>query len=67
MKRDFVQRYFDGTVEEEEVYLTEYQTYQDALKQIGKFIDSVYNNKRIHSALGYLTPVQYEAQWRAEQ
>lgn len=54
------------TLKEEEVYLTEYQTYQDALKQIGKFIDIVYNKKRIHSALGYLTPVQYEAQWRVE-
>ena len=48
-------------------YLTEYETYEDALKQIGKFIDIVYNKKRIHSALGYLTPVQYEAQWRVEQ
>ena len=46
--------------------ITEYATYQDALKHIGKFIDIVYNKKRIHSALGYLTPVQYEAQWRAE-
>ena len=55
------------TLKEEEVYLTEYETYEDALKQIGKFIDIVYNKKRIHSALGYLTPVQYEAQWRAEQ
>lgn len=55
------------TLKEEEVYLTEYETYEDALKQIGKFIDIVYNKKRIHSALGYLTPIQYEAQWRAEQ
>jgi putative transposase len=55
------------TLKEEQVHLTEYQTYEDALKHIGKFIDIVYNKKRIHSALGYLTPVQYEAQWRAEQ
>lgn len=55
------------TLKEEEVYLSDYETYQDALKNIGKFIDVVYNKKRIHSALGKLTPVQFEAQWLAQQ
>ena len=55
------------TLKEEEVYLSDYETYQDALKNIGKFIDVVYNKKRIHSALGKLTPAQFEAQWQAEQ
>lgn len=54
------------TLKEEEVYLSEYDTYQDALKNIGAFIDGVYNKKRIHSALGKLSPAQFEMQWRAE-
>ena len=55
------------TLKEEEVYLSDYETYQDALKNIGKFIDVVYNKKRIHSALGRLSPAQFEAQWQAQQ
>ena len=51
------------TIKEEEVYLNEYQDYQDAYLQIGKFIDEVYDKKRIHSSLGYLTPVEFEQQW----
>jgi transposase InsO family protein len=55
------------TIKEEEVYLSEYRDYEDALNQIGHFIDEVYLSKRIHSALGYLTPVEYEAQWHKQQ
>lgn len=55
------------TIKEEEVYLTEYQDYEEALDQIGHFIDDVYLTKRIHSALGYLTPAEYEAQWQKQQ
>ena len=55
------------TIKEEEVYLTEYQDYEDALAQIGHFIDEVYLTKRIHSSLGYLTPAEYEAQWQMKQ
>jgi putative transposase len=54
------------TVKEEEVALTEYQDYADARRQLGRFLDGVYNRKRIHSALGYLTPVEFEHQWRAQ-
>jgi transposase InsO family protein len=39
----------------------------DAREQIGRFIDDVYLSKRIHSSLGYLTPAEFEAQWRAQQ
>lgn len=55
------------TLKEEEVYLSEYATYAQALKHIGRFIDAVYNRKRIHSALGDLSPMQFEAEWRRQQ
>jgi transposase InsO family protein len=55
------------TIKEEEVALTEYQDYADAYRQLGRFLDCVYNHKRIHSSLGYLTPEEYEQQWRKEQ
>ena len=42
------------TIKEEEADLSQYQTFGDALAQIGYFIDDVYQKKRIHSALGYL-------------
>lgn len=48
------------TIKEEEVDLSEYRTFQEAREQIGAFIEQVYNLKRIHSALGYLTPREYE-------
>lgn len=40
------------TIKEGEVALTEYQGYADARRQLGRFLDGVYNRKRIHSALG---------------
>jgi transposase InsO family protein len=53
------------TIKEEEVNLSEYCDYYDARRRIGQFLDEVYQHKRIHSALGYLTPVEFEQQWRA--
>lgn len=53
------------TIKEEEVNLSEYRDFYDARRRIGAFLDDVYQHKRIHSALGYLTPAEYEAQWRA--
>jgi putative transposase len=55
------------TIKEEEVDLSEYRDLDDARKQIGCFIDQVYMQKRIHSALGYLTPAEFEADWRRTQ
>jgi putative transposase len=55
------------TIKEEEVDLTEYQDFADAWRQLGRFHDDVYNQKRIHSAVGYLTPSEFEQQWIAMQ
>ena len=55
------------TIKEEEVDLSEYLDYGDALQQIGRFLDDVYTHKRIHSSLGYLTPAEFEVQWLEER
>ena len=52
------------TIKEEEVNLSEYRDFADAQRQLTRFLDDVYNVKRIHSALGYLTPREFEEQWR---
>jgi len=54
------------TIKEEEVYLSEYEDYDDALRQLGHFLDDVYMHKRIHSALGYLTPVEFQSLWLSQ-
>ena len=55
------------TIKEEEVDLSDYIDFADVYRQIGRFLEDVYNTKRIHSALGYLTPVEFEAAWRMAQ
>jgi len=58
---------FMKTLKCEEVYLKEYQTYQEALENIGEFIEieKIYNCKRLHSGIGYLPPVEFEAAFAA--
>jgi len=55
----FMESFFK-TLKAEEVYLTEYETIRDVLNSIPKFIQEMYNVKRMHSSLGYLSPVEYE-------
>ena len=50
------------TLKEEEVHLNAYEDIHEARARIGNFITQVYNQKRPHSALGYLTPVEFEQQ-----
>ena len=54
---------FMRTIKEEEVDLSEYLDFGDAHHQVRRFIEDVYNKKRIHSSLGYLTPMEYEYAW----
>ena len=51
---------FMRTVKYEEVYLADYQTLTEARASIKRFIEEVYNRKRLHSALGYRPPVEFE-------
>ncbi len=50
------------TLKEEEVHLNDYQNITEARERIGHFITQVYHLKRPHSALGYLTPVEFSQQ-----
>lgn len=52
------------TIKEEEVELSDYRDFAEARTQICHLIDRVYNVKRIPSSLGYLTPIEFEEQWR---
>jgi putative transposase len=51
---------FMKTIKTEEVYLFSYETILDVADRIGRFIEEVYNEKRVHSSLGYLTPKEFE-------
>jgi transposase InsO family protein len=51
----------------EEVDWTDYEELADADAHRGRFLEEVYQRKRLHSALGDLTPVEFETAWQAKQ
>ena len=57
----FIESFF-RTLKYEEVYFKKYQTKEDVINNLPKFIQEVYNTKRLHSSLGYKTPKEFEAE-----
>lgn len=51
---------FMKTLKYEEVYLSEYRSFEDAVQNIFRFIEEVYNKRRLHSGIGYTPPVEFE-------
>lgn len=58
---------FMKTLKYEEVHRNEYRDLAEARSEIGTFLDQVYNQKRLHSAIGYLPPAEFEANLAAQK
>lgn len=57
---------FMRTLKQEEVYLANYETYLDVIENLPGFIEDVYNERRVHSGIGYLTPAEFEERVRKD-
>ena len=53
---------FFKTLKTEEAYLNEYRNIFEAKANIGRFLEELYNKKRLHSSIGYLSPNEFERQ-----
>lgn len=58
---------FMKTLKAEEVYLNEYDNFSNANHNLGRFIEMVYNKKRLHSSLGYRPPEEFESQFQTQK
>ena len=54
------------TLKYEEVYRSEYRDLAEARASVGRFLEQVYNEKRLHSALGYCPPTEFEQKLDAQ-
>ena len=48
------------TLKVEAIYPMAFETYTDVVENLPQFMEAVYNSRRLHSALGYLSPQQFE-------
>jgi|GEM_PF-1195909 transposase-like protein len=58
-------RYVEGKLEE--VYVSEYRTFAEVKERIGEFIELIYNQQRLHLALGYVSPMEFEQEIKSAQ
>lgn len=58
---------FMSTLKSEEVYLNEYETVEEARSNIARFIETIYNEKRLHSSLGYCSPAEFEDKFYSQK
>ena len=57
----FIESFFKS-LKREEVFARNYESFEDVIKQLPRFIDQIYNTTRLHSSIGYQTPTEWETE-----
>jgi putative transposase len=57
---------FLRTLKQEEIYCTKYATFEELKENVKRFIEEYYNQRRLHSALDYRSPAEFEAAYTTE-